>query len=273
VGHAETEPTPVGVVVRPTRTAGWNLIRDGVTVASAYAVCRPDRRWFVSVDGWHEEDHDPLVNAMIADLRHDLYTRIDGSDEKSLEVWSRYGFEPHRRELEFLFSPDPDRTGLTGVLLPDGLALLPVSDVDETQLRELDDRLREDLPGSVGWVNDPAEFHDYTFDERWFDPATYLVAVDDERREFAGLVRLRANGNRSRLGLVAVGRPYRRRGLARAMLASALQPIHERGVREVMAEVDESNVAGLALLRGIGAVATGSSMVLRRLTEPSAILA
>jgi hypothetical protein len=36
-----------------------------------------------------------------------------------------------------------------------------------------------------------------------------------------------------------------------------------------MAEVDESNAAGLALLRGIGAVTTGSSMVLkRRLTEP-----
>jgi GNAT superfamily N-acetyltransferase len=143
-------------------------------------------------------------------------------------VWSRYGFEPHRREIEFLFSPDPERTGLTGVLLPDGLALLPISDVDERALRELDDRLREDLPGSEGWVNDVGEFHDYTFDERWFDPATYLaltqalVAVDDDRRQFAGLVRLRANGNRSRLGLVGVARPYRRRGMARAMLASAL---------------------------------------------------
>ncbi|MBA3527884.1 MAG: GNAT family N-acetyltransferase [Propionibacteriaceae bacterium] len=118
--------------------------------------------------------------------------------------------------------------------------------MDETSLRELDDRLRDEVPGTAGWVNDPAEFADYTFDELQFDPATYLVAVDDERHQFAGLVRIWANGNRSRLGLVGVARPYRRRGLARAMLASALRPVHARGVHEVMAEVDASNTASLA---------------------------
>ncbi|MBA3527883.1 MAG: hypothetical protein H0T91_00935 [Propionibacteriaceae bacterium] len=72
-------------------------------MASAYAVCRPDRRWFVSVDGWQDEDLEPLANAMVADLPYDLYTRIDGSDPAALELWSRYDFEPHRREIEFLF--------------------------------------------------------------------------------------------------------------------------------------------------------------------------
>ena len=72
------------VVARPTRTASWNLVRDGTTAASAYAVCRPDRRWFVSVDAWDDRDHDPLVHAMIADLGQDLYTRIDGADPATL---------------------------------------------------------------------------------------------------------------------------------------------------------------------------------------------
>jgi GNAT superfamily N-acetyltransferase len=261
----------VEIVARPTRTASWNLVRDGATVASAYAVCRPDRRWFVSVDGWHIDDHDPLVNAMVADLPHDLHTRIDGSDATALEVWSRYGFEPHRREIEFLFSPDPSITGLTDVATPAGLTVLSADEVDETELRELDDRLRDDVPGNDNWVNDPAEFHDLTFDERRFDPTTYLVAVDDQRRQFAGLVRLWANGGRARLGLVGVVRPYRRRGLARALLASALRPVHERGVVEVMAEADATNTAGLALLQEIGAVETGASMVLKRsLSDPRA---
>lgn len=252
------------VVARPTRTATWNLVRDGATVASAYAICRPDRRWFVSVDSWRDQDHEPLANAMINDLSHDLFTRIDGSDPAALELWSRYGFEPHRREIEFLISPDPGRTGLREVLLPVGLVLLSADEVDETGLRELDERLRDDLPGSDGWVNDPAEFRDHTFDERRFDPSSYLVAVDDERRQFAGLVRVWSSGSRSRLGLIAVTRPYRRRGLARAMLAAAFTPVHERGHREVMAETDAKNLASLALLRGVGAVETGSSMVLRR---------
>jgi ribosomal protein S18 acetylase RimI-like enzyme len=256
------------VVVRPTRTATWNLVRNGAAVASGYGVCRPDRRWFVSVDAWHEEDHEPLVNAMIADLPHDLYTRIDGADARSLEVWTRYGFEPHRRELEFLFSPDPGRTGLERALVPEGLALLSADEVDETELRELDDRLRDDVPGTEGWINDPAEFHDYTFNERLFNPATSLVAVDDQHRQFAGLVRIWAINNRSRIGLLAVARAYRRRGLARAMLGSALGHVHQQGVHEVMAEVDSSNAAGLALLRRIRAVETGSSMVLlRRATQ------
>ena len=72
------------VVARPTRTASWNLVRDGTTAASAYAVCRPDRRWFVSVDAWDDRDHDPLVHAMIADLGQDLYTRIDSADPATL---------------------------------------------------------------------------------------------------------------------------------------------------------------------------------------------
>ena len=63
--------------------------------------------------------------------------------------------------------------------------------------------------------------------------------------------------------------PYRRQGLARALLASALAPIDERGVPEVMAEVDASNAAGLALMRGIGALETGSSVVLLRRATPT----
>ncbi len=252
------------VVARPTRTATWNLVRDGSTVASAYAVCRPDRRWFVSVDGWLEQDHEPLVNAMIDDLAHDLYTRIDGSDPEGLQVWSRFGFEPHRREVEFLFSPDPARTGLVAPPIPAGLVLLSVEDVDEGALRTLDDELRRDLPGSDGWINDPTEFHDLTFDEALYDPATYLVAVDDEHRRFAGLVRIWANQERSRLGLVAVTRTYRRLGLARALLGAALGPLHARGIEHVMAEADGTDTASLGLLRSIGAEQSGSSLVLRR---------
>jgi ribosomal protein S18 acetylase RimI-like enzyme len=124
--------------------------------------------------------------------------------------------------------------------------------------------LHAEVPGAEGWVNDPEEFHDYTFDEAQFDPSSYLVAVDDARRQFAGLVRIWANNNRARLGLVAVEPAYRRRGLARGLLSNALRPVHERGVDEVAAEVDESNLASLNLLRRMGAAQTGTALVLKR---------
>lgn len=259
---------PADVVTRPTRTAVWNLVQSGVTVASAHGLCRPDRRWFVSVDGWDDAHHAPLVHAMIADLPHDLHTRIDGEDGEALETWSRFGFEPYRRELEFVFSPEPARTGLAEVLLPAGLVLLSAEEVDETELRELDDRLRSDVPGTEGWVNDPAEFHDHTFGDAMFDPATYLVALDDRRRQFAGLVRIWTGRRHARLGLVATARGYRRQGLAKALLAAALRPVAERRRSDVTAEADAGNEASLALLRSIGAVETGSALVLRRRSDP-----
>lgn len=264
IAPVTTEADADPVVARPTRTGTWTLLRGGTATATAYAVCRPDRRWFVSVDGWDEQDDGPLINAMIADLNCDLHTRIDSTDATSLERWSRHGFEPHRRELEFVLSPDPQRTGFEPGPVPGGLTLLTVDEVDETALRQLDDELRGEVPGTDGWVNDPAEFHEHTYEQPHLDPATYLVAVDDDRRQFAGLVRIWANGTRARLGLVAVARPYRRRGLARALLAAAFRPLHGRGVTQVLAEVDAADAAGLQLMRSIGAVQTGSSLVLRR---------
>lgn len=261
-------PKDESVVARRTRHASWSLVRDGFTVATAAAVCRPDRRWFVSVDAWRAEDTEPLVHAMIADLGQDLHTRIDGTDAEALELWSRFGFLPERHEVELVLSPDPTRTGLMGIMMPVGLTLLSAAEADEVELRCLDDRLRNDVPGTDGWVNDPSEFHDVTFDEAHFDPTTHLVALDPENRRFAGLVRIWTGRNRARLGLIGVVRPYRRRGLARALLAHALHPVHERGITVVTAEADDANRAGLELLRGVGSVATGSAAVLKRSATP-----
>jgi hypothetical protein len=106
--------------------------------------------------------------------------------------------------------------------------------VDEDGLRALDDALRQDVPGADGWVNDPYEFCEYTFDDRHFDPATYLVAVDDVNQAYAGLARVWNNPGRPPSG------PDRR---------------HARL---------PSNTASNALLLGIGARRTGGSIELVR---------
>ncbi len=257
-----------GRVVRPTRTATWNYIRGNDTAASAHARCRPDRRWFVSIDAWDEDAYAPLMTAMSEDLRQDLYMNVSGDDE-GLERWRKLGFEIGRREIEFTIPVDPSRTGLTDAPPPDGIVLISADAVDEQGLRELDDRLRADVPGTDGWLNDPQEFREYTFDERHFDPATYLVAVDDSREEFAGLVRVWTHPRHSRLGLIGTAASYRRRGLARALLAAAFAALHERGIAQISAEADATNDQSIRLLESIGATPTVETLELIRRSDHS----
>ena len=252
------------VITRPARRATWNLVRGRETVASAHGLLRPDRRWFVSIDAWNDVDHDALLEAILEDLPFDLHTIVGEADVETLQRWIRSGFDIRRRELEFIVPVDPAVTGLHRTSLPDGLVAVPADGVDEDLLRELDNQLRDDVPGSNGWRNDPDEFHESTFEDGHYDPATYLVAIDERAEAFAGLARVWISRKHARLGLVATARRYRRRGIARALLAAAFDGVRERGLIEVTAEADETNHASTALLEGIGARRTGTSLELTR---------
>jgi ribosomal protein S18 acetylase RimI-like enzyme/catechol 2,3-dioxygenase-like lactoylglutathione lyase family enzyme len=73
----------------------------------------------------------------------------------------------------------------------------------------------------------------------------------------------------ARLGLIAVARSYRRRGLARALLAAAFEHVRDRGFGEVTAEVDETNRASIALLEGVRGRHTGTTLELVRRAGPA----
>jgi GNAT superfamily N-acetyltransferase len=109
-----------------------------------------------------------------------------------------------------------------------------------------------------------------TFDSPSFDPTTYLIAVEDTAGEYVGLVRVWDNPKEPRLGMIAVLPPYRRRGLATALLARAFVALHNRRKTHVSAESDETNVASTSLLESLGGCCTGGSIeVVRRLTASS----
>src|ERR1700677_1650299 len=246
------------------RLAAWRALDGAEVVGEANAMLRPDRRWFISVDTWHAESFFPVVSAVACDLRHDLYTTVDERDGPELRRWNAAGFTELRREHHYLVPTGPDLTGLAGAVLPAGMSLVSADAVDEDGLRLLDEALRAEVPGTDGWINEPQEFREQTFDERRFDPATYLVAVDDVRRAFAGLARVWNHPRQPHLGLVGVMPGYRRRGLAKVLLAAVLAPLCDRGVREVAAEADETSAAPIALLTSIGARRVGGSIELVR---------
>jgi ribosomal protein S18 acetylase RimI-like enzyme len=169
----------------------------------------------------------------------------------------------HRRESYYRIPADPGVTGLAGAVLPAGLDVLSAADADITRLRRLDDTLRQDVPGSEGWRWDAGQFRADTFGP-FFDPATYLVAVDRASGQYAGLVRIWRTRAGPRLGLIATLPQYRRRGVARALLSRAFAVLAARGETSVVGEVDDTNVASVSLLTGLGARRYGGNVELIR---------
>lgn len=212
-------------------------------------VLRPDGRRFVSLDG-------PLP------AEGDLYATVDEGDDERRR-YEGLGFVFNRRESHYLILTDPEITGLGGVEAPAGFVLVRADEVEVDRLRVLDDALRQDVPGTDGWKWDEAGFRE-EFASPSFDPATYLIAVEQASGEYTGIVRVWINPEGPRLGFVGVLPRYRRRGVARALLARALAVLHARGETEVSTEIDDANVASLSLLGALGARRTGSSIELIR---------
>jgi GNAT superfamily N-acetyltransferase len=191
----------------------------------------------------------------MSELRRTVHAQVDESEE---DIFLGLGFALHRREHRYVLP-----TAVAPVPLPPGCTVLSAAESDVDRLRELDDALQQDAPGSVGRRNDPAEFGRQTFEDPEFDPETYLVAVDPGGG-YAGLVRVWITGTGPRLGLIGVLPPHRRTGLATALLTRVFAVLHARGEAEVRCEVDETDIASNALLTGLGARRTGGTIEVER---------
>ncbi len=149
----------------------------------------------------------------------------------------RYGFEMIRD----LNEPIPD------LPLPDGLELRPVVEADHRTIWDADveafrdhweaaERTEQDF---AGWFTEPN-----------LDTSLWRVAWDGD--EVAGSVMTsiwteenkRLGVSRGWLEHVSVRRPWRRRGLASALMTSAMRGLVERGIAEAALGVDAENTSG-----------------------------
>jgi ribosomal protein S18 acetylase RimI-like enzyme len=113
----------------------------------------------------------------------------------------------------------------------------------------------------------PAMFREFHLQRRGFEPALWRLAWHEG--EFAGMALAYAEAagepDLGWISVLAVGPPWRRRGLGEALLRSALCALHARGVRRVGLGVDTQNETGaLRLYERIGmhAVRQGDSWML-----------
>jgi ribosomal protein S18 acetylase RimI-like enzyme len=210
-----------------------------------------------------DEAYAPLVDAVLCVHEEDLYIEVDETSNHARKVLTARGFVVQRHEHHYVV---PTGLSAAGRPVPAGFAFVSAADGDVNRLRELDDALRQDVPGAAGWRNDPALFADQTFGDPEFDPATYLIAVVDGTGDYAGLVRVWMRPEGPRLGLIGVLPAFRRRGLAVALLTNVFSVLAARGDSEVTCEVDETNTASNALVTGLGARRVGGAFEFMRPT-------
>jgi ribosomal protein S18 acetylase RimI-like enzyme len=221
-------------------------------VGEVRAHIRADRRCFLRFRDCADCAYKPLIAAVAREIPADLFVTVEGSDIRTQRLLRDVGFVVHRREPVYAIPTDPTVTGLR-LWRPEGITFVSAADADEARLRSLDDALRQDIPGTEGWRWTEDAFRETTFRDDAFDPATYVVAVDESSGQYVGLARVWWRETSPRLGMIGVLREYRRRGIARALLAEVLAAVHQRCQPTVFTEIDETNVASTSLVRSIGA--------------------
>jgi mycothiol synthase len=250
VVFAEVDGVPVGAAeVRRT-------VRDGVATFEMGGTVRPDmRRRGI---GRRLLDHNLARTAERVALEPagapvQGGTFIEDVEVGALVLVASAGFQPIRHF--FLMR----RRGLTDVPdapLPDGLEFRPVT---KDQHRAIFDAEREAFRDHWNEREWPDEEFETTHAFPEIDTGLWVVAWDGDK--IAGVVQswvwpdenARLGVKRGWLEHISVRRPWRRRGVGRAITAEALARLRAAGLDEAMLGVDsESPTGALGLYEGLG---------------------
>ncbi len=238
------------------QAAGYLVVRDGALVAESAGSVVPELRRRGIGTALYQATHDRLRAAAAADPRpgprhRRAYAMDDEVADRALldangYVPIRFGFEMRR----WLNGPLPEHA------LPDGIELRPVTEDQHRAIFAADDEAFRDHWGR----REPDEAD---FQARFHGPETdtslWCVAWDGD--EVVGSVQnyVYADENealgiaRGWLDHVSVRRPWRGRGVAKALCAASFRVLRDRGITEAWLRVDAANPTGaLALYEGLG---------------------
>ena len=196
----------------------------------------------VKLSAEYPTDRPKLMGSWAADSEHDRIALI-----------SRFGFMPARYFFDMV---RPTLDEIPEPVMPEGLELRPVGDDQLRQLWDADVEAFLDHWG--GFDGSEHRFNQWKSDPK-FDPSLFVVAWDGD--EIAGGVvnnineteNAAFNRRRGWLQSVFVRRPWRRRGLGKAVVLRSLQVLRDRDMTSAGLGVDADNPTGaLGLYTGTG---------------------
>src|SRR6266498_4088077 len=152
----------------------------------------------------------------------------------------RYGFEMVRPNLE----------NIHDTTLPEGLEVRPALPEHYRAIWEADAEAFRDHWGFV--EPSEADYQAWLVDTTTFQPELWQVAWDIATNQVAGQVRTYIDHEQNKLyhrqrgytEFISVRRPFRRRGLARALIAQSLRVQKQAGMTESALAVDSENLSG-----------------------------
>jgi mycothiol synthase len=247
------------------------VVREDIPTYDIWGTVHPEfrrRGLGTALLGWN------LARARVRASREDPLVRVLlGSFSEDTEVGHRAllanaGFEGVRH---FFLMRRQRLDDIPDAPLPDGIEVRPVS---EDQWRTILAAENEAFRDHWGHREMGESAYKATFSRKELDTDLWVVAWDGD--QVAGVVQtwVRPEEN-ERLGVkrgwlerISVRRPWRRRGLGRALTAEALRRLARAGMDEAMLGVDSENPTGaLGLYEGLGFRVHSSAAAYRRPLE------
>lgn len=169
---------------------------------------------------------------------------VSETERDTRALLERNGYNVIRHNFEMV---RPDLENIPELPLPAGVEVRPYQ---PEHLRMIWEASNEAFIDHWGYIADPWEDYIRMQNDPDFDPSLWRVAWEGD--EIAGMVlnfiNKKENEEYGRLRgyteNICVRRPWRKQGLAKALIARSLQAIKERGMTEAALGVDAQNISG-----------------------------
>ncbi|MEO5951655.1 MAG: GNAT family N-acetyltransferase [Chloroflexia bacterium] len=248
----------------------WHVELDGSRMYSHFGFLIPEWRdkGIGAAMIKHNEAHLLELAATHADTGPRWYNTGTLNNQDSLRrLLENEGYEKVRYGYEMV---RPDLENIPDISMPEGLEVRPARPEDFPAIWEAEIEAFRDH-----WGSEAPEEGDY---ERWkndvmFQPEIWKVAWDKNTNEVAGMVRgfiehdenQHHNRKRGYTEYISVRRPWRRIGLAKALMARSMQLQKELGMTETALGLDAQNPNGaLDLYKSMGFMVTRTDISYRK---------
>jgi mycothiol synthase len=253
--HGEAELTETEVRHWLTLPDLWFRVAESDAVLVGYVDVQDERAQGNRFDVDARALDGDVAEALVAGVEAHARARAEAAavvrgyfasnDEVMKGAFERAGFRPIRHSFQMRIDLDEEPPPPTW---PDGIAVRTLQVGEEERVYEANEEAFEDH-----WDFRPMPFSEWrrwSLDHPTFDPSLWFVAVDGDDIAGVSLCAWHSSGD-PEFGWVAalsVRRPWRRRGLALALLRHTFREFRARGATRVGLGVDSENTTGAVRL-------------------------